>query len=111
MQRAIWVLWPAFIVGGITETVFFTLFDPEDMRLFGEAITLSRSAVYTLGFFVFWMLAAIPSVLRISLISSSIAASLAAAVMRWSSSRSSAAFTASAGVRRLPTKRPPQILD
>lgn len=63
MQRAIWVLWPAFIVGGITETVFFTLFDPEDMRLFGEAITLSRSAVYTLGFFVFWMLAAIPSVL------------------------------------------------
>ena len=42
MQRAIWVLWPSFIVGGIAEGIFFTLFDPMDIHLFGETIELSR---------------------------------------------------------------------
>jgi hypothetical protein len=37
MQRMIWLLWPSFIVGGIAETVFFTLFDPMDLHLFGES--------------------------------------------------------------------------
>ena len=58
MQRAIWVLWPSFIVGGIAEAVFFTLFDPMDIHLFGEAVELSRTAIYTLGFFGFWAMAA-----------------------------------------------------
>ena len=58
MQRAIWVLWPSFIVGGIAEAVFFTLFDPMDIHLFGEAVELSRTAIYTLGFFGFWAIAA-----------------------------------------------------
>ena len=58
MQRAIWILWPSFIVGGIAEAVFFTLFDPMDLHLFGAPLELSRTAVYTLGFFGFWLLAA-----------------------------------------------------
>jgi hypothetical protein len=63
MQRAIWILWPAFIVGGIAEVVFFTLFDPEELQLFGDPIALSRGVVYTLGFFAFWAFAALPSVI------------------------------------------------
>jgi len=58
MQRAIWILWPSFIVGGIAEAVFFTLFDPMDLHLFGAPLEWSRTAVYTLGFFAFWLLAA-----------------------------------------------------
>lgn len=58
MQRAIWVLWPSFIVGGVAEAIFFTLFDPMDLQLFGEPIALSRTAVYTIGFFAFWLFAA-----------------------------------------------------
>ena len=58
MQRAIWILWPSFIIGGIAEGVFFTLFDPMDLHLFGAPLELSRTAVYTLGFFAFWLLAA-----------------------------------------------------
>ena len=58
MQRLIWVLWPSFIVGGIAEAVFFTLFDPLDLHLFGEPLTLSRTAIYTIGFFAFWLFAA-----------------------------------------------------
>ena len=61
MQRAILVLWPSFIVGGIAEAAFFTLFDPMDLHLFGEPVTLGRTAVYTIGFFGFWMLAAASS--------------------------------------------------
>ena len=61
MKRAIWILWPSFIVGGVAEGVFFTLFDPMDLHLFGEPLGLSRIAVYTLGFFVFWAIAAASS--------------------------------------------------
>lgn len=63
MQRVIWVLWPSFIVGGIAEGIFFTLFDPMDLHLFGEPLSLSRTAVYTMGFFAFWLLAAASSAL------------------------------------------------
>jgi hypothetical protein len=63
MQRAIWVLWPSFIVGGMAETVFFTLFDPMDLHLFGEPLGLGRTAIYTIGFFAFWAFAAASSAL------------------------------------------------
>lgn len=61
MKRAIWILWPAFIVGGIAEVIFFTIFDPMEMSLFGEPIGLSRLAVYSIGFVLFWAFAAASS--------------------------------------------------
>ena len=61
MQRMIWILWPSFVVGGFAETVFFTLFDPMDMHLFGEPVSASRTAIYSLGFFLFWAFAACAS--------------------------------------------------
>lgn len=63
MQRAIWVLWPSFIVAGVGEAVFFTLFDPTDMHLFDAPIAASRLAVYSIGFFAFWAFAAASSAL------------------------------------------------
>ncbi len=57
-RRLIYILWPSFIVAGIAEAVFFTLFDPMDLRLFGRDLGLSRLAVYSLGFFAFWAFAA-----------------------------------------------------
>lgn len=63
MKRAMWILWPSFLVGGVAEAVFFTLFDPMDLHMFGHAVELSRTAVYTLGFFMFWLLAAASSAL------------------------------------------------
>jgi hypothetical protein len=62
-QRIIWILWPSFIVGGVAEAVFFTLFDPSDLAIFGEPLGLSRLAVYSLGFFLFWLFAAASSAL------------------------------------------------
>ncbi|MCU0804343.1 MAG: hypothetical protein MUF79_04535 [Burkholderiales bacterium] len=58
-QRMIWILWPSFVVAGIAEAVFFTLFDPSELTLFGQPLDgASRLAIYSVGFFVFWLFAA-----------------------------------------------------
>jgi hypothetical protein len=55
--RALIVLWPAFFTAGVAEMLIFGLVDPQDLRWFGgEAITLSRQAIYTLAFLVLWCL-------------------------------------------------------
>ena len=56
-----WILWPSFIVGGIAEGVFFTLIDPQELYLLGEPVHWSRTAVYSVGFFLFWIVAAASS--------------------------------------------------
>jgi hypothetical protein len=61
MKQAIWILWPSFVVGGIAETIFFTLFDPQELQVFGVQHEFSRVAVYSVGFFLFWLLAACSS--------------------------------------------------
>jgi hypothetical protein len=61
MKNAILVLWPSFIVGGIGEVIFFTVFDPKELYLFGEPASLSRLAVYSIGFFLCWAFAAASS--------------------------------------------------
>jgi hypothetical protein len=57
VKKAIWVLWPSFLVAGAAEVLFFSVFDPADFRLFG----MSRTAGYSIGFFLFWALAAASS--------------------------------------------------
>jgi hypothetical protein len=61
VKRAIYILWPSFIVGGAGEVLFFTVFDPRELYLFGEPSNLSRLAVYTIGFFLCWAFAAASS--------------------------------------------------
>jgi len=62
-QRIMWVAWPAFLVGGIAETLFFAAFDPHDLTLFGEPLGWSRIAIYSVGFFFFWGVCAAASAL------------------------------------------------
>jgi hypothetical protein len=57
VKRAIWILWPSFIAGGIGTVLFFSILDPVDLRFVGP-LELSRKAGYTIGFFFFWALAA-----------------------------------------------------
>ena len=61
MSRAILILWPSFVVGGLGEVLFFTVFDPKELYLFGEPTGLSRLAVYSIGFFLCWVFAAASS--------------------------------------------------
>ena len=62
-DQIIWILWPSFIVAGITEGIFFTVFDPLDLYVFGAPLDWSRTAIYSTGFFVFWAMCAASSAL------------------------------------------------
>ena len=54
-ERALLILWPAFLMAGVLEMMVFAVLDPSGMRWFGaEAIEWSRSAVYSVTFFIFW---------------------------------------------------------
>ena len=65
MRNAIGLLWlwPAFLVAGIAEMAFFSLFDPMEMHFMGQPIEASRTAIYSIGFFGFWSVAALSSAL------------------------------------------------
>ena len=58
MRNAIGLLWlwPAFLVAGIAEMAFFSLF-------MGQPIEAGRTAIYSIGFFGFWSVAALSSAL------------------------------------------------
>ncbi len=62
-QRLILILWPSFLVAGLAEVVFFTLFDPLELHLLGDPVAVGQLAAYTVGFFVFWAFAAASSAL------------------------------------------------
>ena len=61
LQRAMRILWPSFLVAAAAETVFFAFFDPGEFFLFGQPLELSRTAIYSIGFFFFWGFAAVSS--------------------------------------------------
>jgi len=61
MLRIMWVLWPSFLVAGVAEGIFFTVIDPQELYLFGEAVHLSKIATYSIGFFGFWAVCAASS--------------------------------------------------
>jgi len=58
IQRVIAVLWPSFITSGIATGLFFTAFDPFDLMMISGQAELSRMGVYSIGFFLFWLLTA-----------------------------------------------------
>ena len=60
-QRIMWIAWPAFLVAGLFEILVFGLVDPQDLAWFGRPLDWSRQAVYTVSFFVFWLLTMISS--------------------------------------------------
>lgn len=63
-ERAMVVLWPAFLMAGVLEMLVFALVDPAQLHRFGgEALGWSASAVYTVAFFVFWAVIAVSGAL------------------------------------------------
>ncbi len=54
-QRALRILWPAFLAAGVLEMLVFAVVDPNDLRWFGgNAIGWSSQAIYTVTFLIFW---------------------------------------------------------
>ncbi|NMM36845.1 MAG: hypothetical protein HHJ09_04915 [Glaciimonas sp.] len=65
------VLWPSFLTACVASGLLFSLVNPEQLILLGNRIELSNLGVYTIGFFVFWLLGAISSGLTVLLSSTS----------------------------------------
>ncbi len=57
------ILWPSFIMAGISVGVIFSLIDPDTLVVNGNNIELSNVVVYSISFFIFWFLGAIASAL------------------------------------------------
>jgi hypothetical protein len=54
-ERALLILWPAFVMAGVLEALVFVVVDPLGLHAFGtEAMRGSASAVYSVAFLVFW---------------------------------------------------------
>jgi hypothetical protein len=48
------ILWPSFLAAGVGLGIIFTLFDPMELTVMGDHIRVSRTTVYSLGFFILW---------------------------------------------------------
>ncbi len=60
-----WILWPAFLAAALAELVVFSMVDPADLRFFGHQVAVSSEAVYTVSFFVFWVICGLSSALTL----------------------------------------------
>jgi hypothetical protein len=62
-QRWMSIVWPAFLMAGLLEVVVFSVVDPQDLHWLSQPLELSRKAIYTLSFFVFWGVTTLSGVL------------------------------------------------
>ncbi|MGZ5184354.1 MAG: hypothetical protein ACXWCU_14630 [Caldimonas sp.] len=55
-QRALRILWPAFLVAGVLEMLVFAVMDPRELRWFGgPLIGWAPLAIYSVTFLMFWV--------------------------------------------------------
>jgi hypothetical protein len=52
------IAWPAFLAACALELLVFAMVDPSELHGFGSLDSTSRQGIYTLAFFVFWVIAA-----------------------------------------------------
>lgn len=62
-QRVMWIVWPSFLMAGVLEMLVFAMVDPQDIHWFGQSVQLSRQGIYTVTFFVFWLVTMLSSAL------------------------------------------------
>ncbi|MDO5679632.1 MAG: hypothetical protein Q4G54_04835 [Pelistega sp.] len=66
MRKWMWILWPSFLAAGLLSGLVFAFIDPADV-LFLSSYQLDTHLVYAIGFFVFWLTAALSSMLTLAL--------------------------------------------
>ncbi len=64
-QKCIVIFWPSFLVAIVATGLFFSAFDPNELYPFNIDTEVSTLGAYTIGFFVFWMLCAVSSVVTL----------------------------------------------
>lgn len=64
-QRVAAVLWISFMMAGIATGVFFSVIDPLELRYCVSFPEVSRTAAYTIGFLLFWLLTAATALIAV----------------------------------------------
>ncbi len=64
-QRVITVLWLSFLMAAMATGVFFSAIDPLELKYCVSFPEISRSGAYTVGFFLFWILTSLSSLLAV----------------------------------------------
>lgn len=60
--RALCILWPAFVMAGVLETLVFAVVDPENLHWFGSTpIEWQPTTLYSVAFLLFWVVIALAS--------------------------------------------------
>ena len=62
-QRIATVLWLSFLMAGVATGFFFSVIDPLKLKYCVDFPEVSRTAAYSIGFFLFWLLTASSSLL------------------------------------------------
>jgi len=58
-QRLMWIVWPAFMSACVLELIVFAFADPLELQWAGNPLGWSRQGVYTVSFFVFWLVSSL----------------------------------------------------
>jgi hypothetical protein len=66
-RTAMLIGWPSFLVACGLEFAVFALIDPAELHWRGNLVELPRTAIYSLGFALFWVAAALASALTLLL--------------------------------------------
>lgn len=66
-RRCMCVLWPSFLAAGILEMVVFAFVSPSDLSFGHRHFDANPAAIYSIAFFVFWVVSALSSVLTVTL--------------------------------------------
>ncbi len=69
MRRVMVVLWPSFLAAIVAEGLFFSLFEPEELLALLGLPDEPAIAAYTIGFFCFWLVCSLSSLLTSYLVS------------------------------------------
>ena len=62
IHKCIAVLWPSFLTAVIATGLFFSAFDPAELLPFNADLEISHMGIYTIGFFLFWLLTAVSGI-------------------------------------------------
>lgn len=56
LRRAALIMWPSFLAACLLEVLVFALVDPGEVHWFGQVPEPSRQSVYSVAFFLFWLI-------------------------------------------------------
>ncbi len=56
LRHAALILWPSFLAACLLEALVFALVDPGEVHWFGQMPQPSRQSVYSVAFFLFWLI-------------------------------------------------------